>query len=92
MNKTQLIDAVTKGSDLKKKEVEELVEVLFNTIMEKIAEGEKVQVTGFGTFERKIRKERKIKIPNSKREMVVPQTSSPSFSAGSIFKEKVANK
>jgi len=89
MNKTQLIDAVAKESNLKKREVEEVVEALLNTIMLKISEGEKVQITGFGTFERKVRKARKVIIPSTKKEQLVPETKAPSFSAGSIFKDKV---
>jgi len=89
MNKTQLIDAVAKESNLKKREVENVVENLINTIIDSVANGEKVQITGFGSFERKERGERNIKNPRTGEDMKVPPSKSPSFSAGSIFKEKV---
>lgn len=89
MNKTQLIDAVTKESDLKKRDVEAIVEVLVNTIIGEVAKGEKVRITGFGSFERKERNERTVKNPRTQEEMLVPASKSPSFSAGSAFKEKV---
>ena len=89
MNKTQLIDAVAKESGLKKREVESVVENFINTIINEVANGEKVQITGFGSFERKERGERNIKNPRTQENMVVPPSKSPSFSAGSIFKEKV---
>jgi len=89
MNKTQLIDAVAKESNLKKREVEAVVESLINAIISEVANGEKVQITGFGSFERKERGERNIKNPRTGEDMKVPPSKSPSFSAGSIFKEKV---
>jgi len=89
MNKTQLIDAVAKESELKKREVEAVVETLLNTIINEVANGSKVQITGFGSFERKSRGERTIKNPQTHENMIVPPSKSPSFSAGSVFKEKV---
>jgi len=89
MNKTQLIDVVAKESDVKKRDVESIVESLINTIMGEVAKGEKVQVTGFGSFERKERGERNIKNPRTGEDMKVPPSKSPSFTAGSVFKEKV---
>ena len=89
MNKTLLIDAVSKESGLKKREVETVVETLINTIINEVAKGEKVQITGFGSFERKERGERNIKNPRTGEDMKVPPSKSPSFSAGSVFKEKV---
>jgi len=89
MNKTQLIDAVAKEAGLKKKDVEIVVETLIDTIINEVANGEKVQITGFGAFERKERGERVIKNPRTGEDMKVPPSKSPSFAAGSIFKEKV---
>jgi len=89
MNKTQLIDSVAKESSLKKREVEAVVENFLNTIINEVAEGNKVQITGFGSFERKVRGERNIKNPRTQEDMLVPPSKSPSFTAGSVFKEKV---
>jgi len=89
MNKTQLIDAVTKEAGMKKRDVEAVVENLLNTIISAVATGEKVQITGFGSFERKERGERNIKNPRTGEDMKVAPSKSPSFAAGSIFKEKV---
>jgi Bacterial nucleoid DNA-binding protein len=89
MNKTQLIEIVTKEANLKKRDVEAVMDVLFTSIMAEVAKGEKVQITGFGSFERKSRSERTIKNPRTGEPMTVPPMKTPSFSAGSIFKEKV---
>ena len=89
INKTQLIDAVAKESNIKKRDVETVVENLINIIVDSVAKGEKVQITGFGSFERKERGERTIKNPRTGEPMQVAPSKSPSFSAGSVFKEKV---
>ena len=89
MNKTQLIDTVAKESGLKKRDVETVVENLINTIVSEVASGEKIQITGFGSFERKLRAERIIKNPRTGEPMTVPPSKSPSFTAGSVFKERV---
>ena len=89
MNKTQLIDAISKESNLKKRDVESVIEAFTNTVIATVASGEKVQISGFGSFERKNRKERTVVIPSTKEKMTIPPSKSPSFSAGSIFKEKV---
>ena len=89
MNKTQLIEAVAKESNLKKRDVEAVVENFINIIVDEVAKGEKVQITGFGSFERKERGERTIKNPRTGEPMQVAPSKSPSFSAGSVFKEKV---
>jgi len=89
MNKTELIAAVAKASEIKKTEVEIIIENFLNVITAEVAKGEKVQITGFGSFERKDRGERMIKNPRTGEDMKVPPSKSPSFSAGSVFKEKV---
>ena len=90
MNKTQLIDSVAKESSLKKREVEAVVETLLNTIINEVAAGNKVQITGFGSFERKLRGAREIRNPRPPHTLMnVPESKSPTFTAGSVFKEKV---
>ena len=89
MNKTELLGVVAKESGIKKSDVEVVVEALLNTIQNEVAKGEKVQITGFGSFERKERGERIVKNPRTGEDIKVAPSKSPSFSAGSVFKEKV---
>ena len=89
MNKSQLIDAVTKESSQKKRDVESIVDALLNTVINEVAKGEKVQITGFGSFEGKSRSERTVKNPRTQESMTVPASKHPAFSAGSVFKDKV---
>jgi len=89
MNKTELISAVAKESNLKKDDVQNIIDNFLNIIIDEVANGEKVQITGFGSFERKERGERNIKNPRTGEDMTVPPSKSPSFTTGSIFKERV---
>ena len=52
MNKTDLIAVVAEKADITKKEAEKAVTAVFDTIMEKVADGEEVRIVGFGAFER----------------------------------------
>ena len=89
MNKTQLISATAKASGIKKSDVEAVIENFLNIIQDEVAKGEKVQIMGFGSFERRDRGERTMKNPRTGEDMQVAASKSPAFSAGSVFKEKV---
>ena len=60
--------------------------------MEAVSEGDKVTLVGFGSFERRHRKEREGRNPKTGDKMVIPETEVPAFSAGKLFKDRVANK
>ena len=89
MNKSQLIDAIAKEANLKKRDATAALDAFIDAVVSTVATGEKVQISGFGSFERKLRKERTVTIPSTKEKMKIPPSKTPSFSAGSIFKEKV---
>lgn len=87
MNKTQLIDAVAKASDLKKKDAEAAVAAVFATIENALREGEKVQIVGFGTFEVKNREAHQGRNPATGESIMIPASKHPTFSAGKALKE-----
>ena len=89
MNKTELIVAVAKESEIKKSETRLILESLLNVVMSEVAKGERVQLTGFGIFERKERGARNIRNPRTGENIKVPPSKGPTFTAGSIFREKV---
>jgi DNA-binding protein HU-beta len=92
MNKTELISAVataSKDAGIKKADVEAVIDNFLNIIQDTVANGEKVQILGFGNFERKERGERMVKNPRTGEPIKVAPSKSPSFSAGSKFKETV---
>ena len=50
MNKKELVETVSKERNLTKKDAEILVDTVFNTITRSVVEGDKVLISGFGTF------------------------------------------
>lgn len=89
MNKTDLIAAVAEKSEMTKKDAEKAVSALFDTIVESVANGEKVQIVGFGTFEQRIRKERTGCDPRTGEPITIAASKVPAFKAGKGFKETV---
>ena len=90
MNKEQLINAIAQKTTLTKRDASQILDALSDTIMEAVAEGEKITLVGFGTFEPRERKERPGRNPKTGEPMTIPATRVPAFSAGKLFKEKVA--
>jgi DNA-binding protein HU-beta len=58
VSKTRLVDEVAASTGVSKKDARAVIEVLFNHIGEHLSRGDKVQVTGLGTFEVRERKAR----------------------------------
>ncbi|MBC7882825.1 MAG: HU family DNA-binding protein [Anaerolineae bacterium] len=90
MNKGELIDAITKKANLTKKDVELIVGATFDVIVDAVAEGNKVTLVGFGSFEPRARAAREGRNPKTREKMLIPATVVPVFSAGKQFKEAVA--
>jgi DNA-binding protein HU-beta len=61
------------------------MEIIMNTV----ASGEKVQLSGFGNFEKKQRNARTTTHPTTGEKIEIPETAVPFFNPGAIFKEKV---
>lgn len=87
MNKKELIDVVSLKRDLTKKEAEALVDTVFDTIIESVATGEKVLISGFGTFKVNERSERKGVSPKTKEPMVIPASRTVSFKPSNKLKD-----
>lgn len=89
MNKTTLIEKVTKETGLKKKDVEAVVNATFAGIEDAILAGEKVQVVGFGTFEVKDRPARSGINPATRKAITIPASKRLSFATGKTLKAKL---
>jgi len=88
-NKADLIDKVASATDLTKKDATSAVEAVFDSITDTLANGEKVQVIGFGNFEVRDRAARKGRNPQTGEEIQIPATKVPAFKAGKALKEAV---
>jgi DNA-binding protein HU-beta len=89
MNKTELVDAVAKQAELSKQDAKKAVEALFETISDTLAQEEKIQLIGFGTFEVRERAARTGRNPQTGEEMTIPASKAPAFKPGKELKEAV---
>ncbi|MCC5640363.1 HU family DNA-binding protein [Nostoc sp. CHAB 5844] len=90
MNKGELVDAIALKQGISKKQADAVLTAAIETIIEAVANGDKVTLVGFGSFERRDRTERTGRNPKTGAEMQIPATRVPGFSAGKNFKELVA--
>lgn len=90
MNKGELVDKVAEKAQVTKKEADAVITATIDSIMEAVSSGEKVTLVGFGSFEPRERKAREGRNPKTGDKMEIPATTVPAFSAGKLFKEKVA--
>ena len=89
MNKAELVSAVAEKADMSKKDAEKAVSAVFATIEQSLAQSEKVQLVGFGTFEVKDRAERTGRNPQTKEAILIPAAKVPGFKAGKALKDAV---
>lgn len=89
MNKSDLIRLVSEKVEMSKKDVERVVNATLEGIVGAVAGDERVQLVGFGTFERRYRAERTGRNPQTKEEITIPALNVPVFRAGRAFKNRV---
>jgi DNA-binding protein HU-beta len=90
MNKTELIAAVAESAGLTKKDTERVVNAAIDAITAALVKGEKVQISGFGTFETKDREARIGRNPHTSETIDIPATRVPGFKASKALKDIVA--
>jgi len=88
MNKGQLATVLAQKCDLTKKQAEEVLDYLTETIMKEIKKGEAVTLTGFGTFSARVRKGRVGVNPQDVSQAItIPDTLVVKFKAGKRLKD-----
>ena len=92
MNKTDLIKNVAESAELTKKDAEKAIKAVFKEISQALAEGDKVQIIGFGTFEVRQRKAREGRNPRNNEPIQIEASKTPAFKAGKQLKDLVNNK
>lgn len=90
MNKTELINQVAERAGLSKKDAEQALNAMLDTVSDALAQGDKVQLVGFGSFEIKARDARMGRNPKTKEPIEIPATKVPVFKAGKALKDRVA--
>lgn len=89
MNKKDLVNILAEKSNLTKKESEEIITIILETIIETVSEGEKVTLVGFGSFEARERQARQGVNPRTGEKLLIPASRVPAFSVGKFFKDRV---
>jgi DNA-binding protein HU-beta len=90
MNKTELVAVVAEKTGMTKKDAERVVNATVDTIVQKLSEGEKVQISGFGNFEVKAREARVGRNPRTKEAIEIPAARQPVFKASKVLKDTVS--
>ncbi len=87
MNKTELINAIADKNDLKKRDIEATINTMIEVIQSTLKGGDKVTLTGFGTFEVRDRAARVGRNPKTGEEIKIDASKAPAFKAGKAFKD-----
>ena len=90
MNKTELIAITAEQTGMTKKDTERCINAAIDAVTASLVKGEKVQLSGFGTFEIKDRESRLGRNPRTKEEIEIPATRVPQFKASKALRDCVA--
>ncbi len=89
MNKDALVTEIATKTDLSKKDVDLVIDTFQDVVTKAIKDGQKVALTGFGTFRISKRAAREGINPQTKQKITIPAMSVPKFTAGKALKEAV---
>ena len=89
MTKTELVAAAAKKSGLTQKDTDKALAALLDAVTAALAKGDKVQLTGFGTFEVREKAAREGRNPRTGETIAVPAPKAPAFKAGASLKKAV---
>ena len=89
MNKAELVIAIAEKTQMTKKDSGAALVAALEAITDALAEGERVQLVGFGSFEVKARAERLGRNPQTGEAVAIPASKSPVFKAAKSLKDAV---
>jgi len=89
MTKADLVDDVANAAELTKKDAERLVEIVFDSIIQSLNKGEKIELRGFGSFRVRGRGARRGRNPKTGAPVNIPAKQVPYFKAGKELKELI---
>lgn len=89
MTKAELVEDVARAAELTKKDAERLVEIVFESIIETLNQGEKIELRGFGSFRVRSRGARRGRNPKTGDPVDIPAKRVPYFKPGKEMKELI---
>ena len=90
MNKSELIAVTAESTGLTKKDTERVINAAIDSVTAALVKGDKVQISGFGSFETKVREAHVGRNPRTKEAIEIPATRVPVFKASKALKDTVA--
>jgi integration host factor subunit beta len=89
MTKAELVDEVARVVQLTKKQAEMIVNIVFDSIVDSLRSGQKIELRGFGSFRLRSRKSRTGRNPKTGEKVEVPSKKIPYFKPGKELKELI---
>ena len=89
MTKAELVDEVARVVQLTKKQAETIVNIVFDSIVDSLRSGQKIELRGFGSFRLRSRKSRTGRNPKTGEKVDVPSKKIPYFKPGKELKELI---
>lgn len=91
MHRTEFVREVARKTGLPMREVSKVINTSLDVIAEALRGGEKVVLTGFGTFEMRSRQERQGVNPKTRERITIGATRTPGFTASTTLKNAIRN-
>jgi DNA-binding protein HU-beta len=89
VKKSELVAQLADSNDLTKRQAEKVIDDFLDLIKDELAKGEKVVLSGFGTFEVRTRVARSGRNPRTGEEIKVPAQKTPAFKVGKLLKDAI---
>ncbi len=89
MTKADLVDEVSRATDLSRKDSEVIVEALFDSVVKALKNSDKLEVRGFGSFRIRKRKARQGRNPKTGEKVAVPEKKVPYFKPSKELKDLI---
>lgn len=89
MNKKDLVQKIAETNELTKQQAADVLDTVLDSIGDAITAGDKVQLLGFGTFEKRERPARTARNPRTGETIEIAAASVPAFKPGKALKDKV---
>lgn len=89
MNKADLILEVAEREDVSKSDAEAIIEQFLSLIESELIKGNQIKLSGFGVFEKKVRKARKGTDPSTHAQIIIPESSTIVFRPSKLFKGRI---
>ncbi len=89
ISKADLVKELTESTGVSSKDVKAVVDGMMESVSSHLKQGDKVQLTGFGTFEVRERAARTGVKPGTSEKIEIPASKAPAFKAGKGLKDQV---